>query len=537
MTASDGRHADAALVRRFRQAQTRRERTAVFADVVRQHGDAVLGRCAERLWPDADAAVAAACDVLTAARLVMADPAKLARPDQLRGWLLGIAVSEGLTSGVPRIDDINWEAVNARAAADIPEMRDSPARRAPLRHWLEQIAATLPEPRQRLFDLFVARGLDSRDAALELGSSIAEVRRLRRENRQAVLRAFEVTALAAAEAALDPPGSDAPGCGELRQILADAQRDSDRREGGRRHTAVLPVALRVTVTRHLSQCGTCQGRRDDCTGRWGSQLLPMLAGTELNEQVMEGLRAVPEPAGPRDALGARRRVASVGTTGMAVARKPAAAAGAGLLAALLLLAFVWPGFLHSTGAFVPRDSTAPSSHDPGSGGLSSTGAQPVTGTTGGVFGHTGGRQVPSGGAALLNSLPPQATGSLAAPSSTSPAPPVQHTVQPSTSAPAVQPASDPSPTGSPPAAQPTEVPSTPTTSPASTPPSTAAPPSSPSPTSPASTPPPSTESPAVPASSIAPSPTLTSSSTPSPTAPASSTAPSPTLAPSPPAPS
>src|SRR5262249_51272310 len=153
---------------------------------------------------------------------------------------------------------------------------------------------------------------------------------------------FEVTALAAA--ALDPSGSDAPGCGELRQVLADAQRDSGRQEGGRRHTAVLPVALRVTVTRHLSQCGTCQGRRDDCMGRWAPELLPMLAGTELNEQVMEGLRTVPELARPQDALGPHRRVASVGTARMAVARKAAAAAGAGLLAALLLLAFVWPGF-------------------------------------------------------------------------------------------------------------------------------------------------------------------------------------------------
>jgi hypothetical protein len=548
MTASDGRHADAALVRRFRHAQTRRERTAVFADVAARHGDAVLGRCAERLWPDADAAVAAACDVLVAARLVMADPAKLARPDQLRGWLLDITVSHVLPSGLPaRIDDINWEAVNARAAAGVPEMRDSPARRARLRHWLEQIVATLPESRQRLFDLFVARGLDSRGAARELGTSVAEVQRLRRENRQAVLRAFEVTALAAAEAALGAPGSGAPGCGELRQILADAQRDADRQEG-RRYTAVLPVALRVTVTRHLSQCGTCQSRRDDCTGRWAAELLPMLAGSELNEQVMQALRVLPELTRPRDALETRRRAAG------AVARKPAAASGAGLLAALLLLAFVWPGFLHSTVDFVPRDS-APSSHGPSGGGLSSTGAQPVTGTAGGVSGQTHGRQAPSGGAGLVNSLPPQTTGNLAAPSPpASPTPSAQHPVQPSASAPATQPASAPSPANppsalspSPSAPQPTEIPSTPPTSPASTPPSTTPPPStappssSSSPTSPASsTPPPSTVSPTVTASSTAPSPALTSSTpspfTASPTATASFTAPPPTLASSTPPP-
>jgi hypothetical protein len=549
MTASDGRHADAALVQRFRQAQTQRERAAVFAVVVRRHGDAVLGRCAERLWPDADAAVAAARDVLVAARLVMADPAKLPRPDQLQGWLLGIAVSDDLTPGPPaRIDDINWEAVNAYAAAGVPEMRDSTAWRASLRHWLEQIAATLPESRQRLFDLFVARGLDSRDAARELGTSVAEVRRLRRENRQAVLRAFEVTALAAAEAALDPR-SDAPGCGELRQILADARRD-----GGRRHTAVLPAALRVTVARHLGQCGTCQGRRDDCTGRWAPELLPVLAGTELNEQVTEDLRAVPELAQSRDAPEARRRAGGAGTAGTAVARKPAAAAGAGLLAALLLLAFVWPGFAHSTVDFVPRNS-APSSHDSSSADLSSTGDRPVTGTTDGASGQTNGRQAGTGGAGLVNSLPPQAARSLAAPSSSaSPAPPVQATAQPSASVPAAHPASGPSPTSSPPApspspsasaSAPTEVPSTPPTSPASAPPSPTLPSSpSPSPTSPASptpsstTPPPSTASPTAPASSAAPSPTLTSSapspsSTPTPTAPASS----PTLAPSTPAPS
>jgi DNA-directed RNA polymerase specialized sigma24 family protein len=549
MTASDGRHADAALVQRFRQAPTERERAAVFAVVVALHSEAVLGRCAERLWPDADAAVVAARDVLVAARLAMADPAKLPRPDQLRGWLLGIAVSDGLTPGLPaRIDDITWEAVNACAAAGVPEMRDSTAWRASLRHWLEQIAATLPESRQRLFDLFVAKGLDSRDAARELGTSVAEVRRLRREFRQAVLRAFGVTALAAAEAASDPR-SDAPGCGELRQILADARRDGDRQEGGRRHTAVLPVALRVTVARHLSQCGTCQGRRDDCTGRWAPELLPMLAGTELNEQVTEDLRAVPELARPRDAPEARRRADGAGTAGTAVARKPAAAAGAGLLAALLLLAFVWPGFVHSTVDFVPRDS-APSSHDP-----SSTGDRPVTGTSDGVSGQTDGRQVRTGGAGLVNSLPPQAARSLAAPSSpASPTPPVQATAQPSASVPVAHPVSGPSPASSPPALSPSpsapaEVPSTPPASPASVPPSITPPPSSssPSPTSPASsmppstTPPPSTASPTVPASSAAPSPTLTSSapspsSTPTSTAPASSTAPSPTLTPSTPAP-
>ena len=84
-------------------------------------------------------------------------------------------------------------------------MPDSPARLASLRQWLERIVATLPEPRQRMYDLFVTRGLDSRNAALELGTTVAEVRRLRRENRQAIVRAFEVTALAeAAEAAVAP---------------------------------------------------------------------------------------------------------------------------------------------------------------------------------------------------------------------------------------------------------------------------------------------------------------------------------------------
>ncbi len=520
MTASDGRHADAALVRRFRHAQTRRERTAVFADVAARHGDAVLGRCAERLWPDADAAVAAACDVLVAARLAMADPAKLARPDQLRGWLLDITVSHVLPSGLPaRIDDINWEAVNARAAAGVPEMRDSPARRARLRHWLEQIVATLPESRQRLFDLFVARGLDSRGAARELGTSVAEVQRLRRENRQAVLRAFEVTALAAAEAALGPPGSGAPGCGELRQILADAQHDSGRPEDARRPAAVLPVALRVTVTRHLSQCGTCQARRDDCMRRWGPELLPMLTGTELDEQVTEGLRAV--PARPRDALGVHRRAASAGTGGMAVARRAAAAAGAGLVAALLLLAFVWPGFLHSTADFVPRDSTVPSSPDPSSGGLSSTSARPATGTPDGASGQTDGRPADPSGGTLLNRLPSSATGSPAAPSSASPAPSVQHTLPPSTSAPAADPASTPSSspsalTPSSSATQPTAVPSAPSTSPAS------------------STPPPATATPTTPPSTTAPSsspsPTSTASSAPSSATP-SATAPSATAPP------
>ena len=549
MTTSDARHADAALVLRFRHAQTERERTAVFADVVRQHGDAVLGCCAARLWPDADAAIAAACDVLIAARLVMADSAKLARPDRLRGWLLGIAANDGLTSGLPaRIADINWEAVHAHVAADVPDMRDSPAMRASLRHWLEQIVATLPEPRQRLFDLFVASGLDSRKAALELGTNVAEVRRLRRENRQAILRAFEVTSLAAAEAALGAPGSDAPGCGELRQILADTQHDGDPQKGGRGHIAVLPTALRLTVARHLSQCGTCQGRRDDYTTLRAPALLPILAGAELNEQVMEDLYLAPELARPRHTPSFHRRAASVGTARTVVVRQPAAsaAAGAGLLVALLLLAFVWPGFLHSPAAFMPRDSTSPSSQNPRSGGPSGTGAPQVTGTIDGVPGHNYGRQVRPGAESLLSSLPPDSTGGLAAPpssSSASPTPPVRYAVRPSTPASSAQPTSGPSPTSSPPAPspsapRPTEVPSTPPTTspPPSTPPPTSPPPSTPPTTPPPTSTPSTTPTPSTPASSMAPLPTL-APSTPTPSTPASSMAPPPTLAPSTPAPS
>ena len=227
ITASDGRHADAALARRFRQAQARRERAAAFADVVRQHRGALLCSCAGRLWPDAEAAVAAAGKAFITARLAMADPVKLPHPDQLRAWLLGIAAQTCVMPGPASIDDINWEAVHARIAAGVPGTRNSPAQLVSPRHWLEQIVATLPEPRQRMYDLFAARGLDSRSAAVELGAGVAEVRRLRRENRQAILRAFEVTALAAAEAAPDEPWSKGPGCGELRQTLADAQHDGD----------------------------------------------------------------------------------------------------------------------------------------------------------------------------------------------------------------------------------------------------------------------------------------------------------------------
>jgi len=282
ITTNDGAQADAELVLRFRQALTERERTAVFADVVRQHGGAVLGSCAQWLWPDADAAVAAARGVLIAARLAMADSAKLTHPDRLRDWLLGIAGCGGLTSGPSAtIDDINWAAVQAHDARDTPEMPDSLAIGPSLRPWLQQIVATLPEARQRLYDLFVARSLDSRSAARQLGTDLAGVRRLRSENRQAILRAFEITALVAAETDPDPFGSRAPGCQELQQILADTQRDGDAHPGARRHPVVLPAALRLTVTRHVSQCATCQDQRDDRTARWAPELLPILACAEL----------------------------------------------------------------------------------------------------------------------------------------------------------------------------------------------------------------------------------------------------------------
>lgn len=75
--------------------------------------------------------------------------------------------------------------------------------------------ATLPQPRQEMYDLFVRRALDSRKAATELRTDVVEVRRLRRENREGILRAFEETALIAAEAGLDPWSREAAGCGEL----------------------------------------------------------------------------------------------------------------------------------------------------------------------------------------------------------------------------------------------------------------------------------------------------------------------------------
>jgi len=545
ISANEGGHADTALVRRFRQAQTRRERTAAFADVVRQHRDAVLCSCAARLWPDADAAVAAAGDVLLAARAAMADSAKLPRPDRLRAWLLGIAAQGHLRRGASAgIDDINWEAVH-RIADDVPEMPDLPARLASLRHLLEQIVLTLPEPRQRMYDLFVARGLDSRNAALELGTTVAEVRRLRRENRQAILRAFEVTALAATEAALDVVGGSTPGCGELRQILADAQLDGDPHEDRWRHTVVLPAALRLTVSRHLSQCGSCQDGSDDCMARWAPELLSILAGAELYEQVMDDAQLMPELRQPGPTPGAHRRVAPVRTVRTGVVRRAAvAAAGAGLLAALLLLAFVWPGFAHLTQA-----SAALSSQDLSTGHPNGSDTPQVTGTFNGVPDNNHGRPVPSGAAGLLNSLPPVAAKSSAAASPASLPPSVYYTVQPSVSptSSAVQPTSVRSTTSSPAAPspsvsspQPKTTSIAPSSAPATSSPTTSPPSPAPSTTSPAPSAAPSTAAPTTAApTTAAPS---AAPSTPAPTTPAPSPSPSsatdsPTASPSAPAPS
>lgn len=504
-TANDGGDADAALVRRFRQAQTRRESAAVFASVVRQHRAVVLAFCAERLWPDGDAAVAAASGVFMSASLAMADSAKLARPDLLRAWLLGIAAHGGFTSGQPaRIDDIKWDALQAAVATGVHVPRDFSGTRASVRHWLEQIVATLPEPRQRLYDLVVTRGLDSRKAALELGSNVAEVRRLRRENQQAILRAFEVTALAAAETASDP-GGEAPGCGELRQILADAPQDGDPREHGRRHIVVLPAALRVAVTRHLSQCGTCQGQRDDCMAWWAPELLPILAGAELSEQVMEDLRLMPEFGRPRTVPGAHRRVARVGAARSGFLRR-AGTTGGGLLVALLLLALVWPGFRHVTEASVHPGSTAPAPRGPSGSRLSTPRG---TGEIGIVPRRGSGPQVSGRAAGLLSDLPQAANGS-----STVPSPPVSQT-------PPVQPTAEPSTA---PASSPAQA--TSASAPASTPSAHASSPSAPQPT-----PSPSTSVPASPA----PTRTTSATATAAPTSAAAATPASATAAPSAPA--
>jgi len=472
---NDGEQADAALVGRFRQAVAKRVRAAVFDQVVREHRDALLGRCAERLWPDADASIAAAYDAFMVAYLAMDDPAKLPRPERLRDWLLGIAAEGEPASGPP-----------------------APARRAWSRGWLEQIVATLPEPRQQMYDLFVRRALDSRNAATELGTDIAGARRLRRENREAILRAFEVTAFAAAEADVDPLGGEPLGCGQLRQILSDARRGGDAHEGVRRDNFVLPPELRLTVTRHVGQCGTCRERRDDCMARWAQEILPIVAGAELNEQVIEDLRTIPESTRShraassgglsRGGRGVHAGAARAGVGRAVFTRRAAAAGGAGLLVMLLLLGFVQPGFFLSSAASAPR-GTSSSSKLPGSGGRGSGGDPQMIGT----FDEVPGRPVPSTTDGSSAGLPADGGGSTV-PTSSSATAPVHSTGQPSSSptSPSAHPTS-PSPSSSSPstptpsasAAGPTPVPTTPT-------PST---PASPTPSTPASTPPPSSPPP------------------------------------------
>ena len=234
----------------------------------------------------------------------------------------------------------NGRHAGARIGAGGTERRVSTARLQSTRRWLEQIVATLPEPRQRMYDLFVARGLDSRRAARELGTGVAEVRRLRRENRDAVLRAFEVTALAA-DAAQDEPWSEAPGCGELRQIMAAARDDA------RRRFVVLPAALRVIVVRHLSQCATCQARGDDCMAAWAPELLSIMGDAERHEQVMADTRSMQEPGQGGPVPGAHRRA------GTARNRRPARSdrrgAADGTAAARVRVARVSPRAARSPG--------------------------------------------------------------------------------------------------------------------------------------------------------------------------------------------
>ena len=485
----------------------------MFADAVRQHRDAVLSCCAERLWPDADAAVAAAAGVLVAARVAMADSARRPRPDRLRGWLLAIAAEACPMPGQPaRIEDVNWAAVQARSAVSPAALPDFPARLASLRPWLERIVATLPEPRQRMYDLFVTRGLDSRQAARELVTTVAEVRRLRRENRQAIVRAFEVTALAAAEVAAEPPGLGAPGCRELRQLLAEAPGgDGDPHEDGRRHPVVLSAALRLTVSRHLSECRACQHRRDDCMARWAPGLLPILADAELREQAMEDARSMPGLRPPGGVPGAHRRVEPARPATKIVIGRATAAAGAGLVAALLLLAFVWPGVLRGT-----RAATNVSSPDRNTAVTSGADAPTVAGTVGGTPDDSHGRAARPGASGLLSTLPPATTGSPAG----SAQPSVYFTVPPSTA-----------PTSSP--TQPSS-PSPSSSSSRSTSPTPSASASRPAPTSSASTPTPtpsaSATTPTATTSASTPTPSASASGTPepSPTASASASA-SPTL--------
>jgi hypothetical protein len=548
ITGNDRGQADAALVRRFRQAVAKRDRAAVFDAVVRDHRDAVLARYTERLWPDADAAVTAARDLFIVGYLAMSDPAKLTRPDRLRDWLLGISDHAELLSGLATgINALNWRALEASIEAGVPDMRGSAARRASLRHWLEQIVATLPEPRQQMYDLFVRRALDSRNAARELGTDAAEARRLRRENREAILRAFEVTAFAAAEAAPDPLGGETPGCGYVLQLMADAQRDGGMREGVRPESVVLPADLRLSVTRHVTECFACRDRRDACMARWAPELLPILASAELNEQVIEDLRTIPAPGRSHAGapatlrLGGNRgthRGAAAAATRRVNARR-AAMAGGGSLAALLVLGFVQPGFLLSPAASAPRGAAFSSSKAPSSGSLSSSGKPQIIGSA-----EASGRAAPTAIRSSSAGLPPIAgVTATPAPSFVTPTL-VPTTVQPSSSptsssaeptptsaspspSPSSSSSSRPSPSPSPSTTQPV-VSKTPTPTPTPTPTSTTP---TPTPSTSTSTPAPSSPAPSTSAASTSPASTSAASSSPAST-PAASTSPATSPAPS-----
>ena len=114
-------------------------------------------------------------------------------------------------------------------------------------------------------------------------------------------------------------------------------------------------------------------------GRWAPELLPILADAELHNQVMEDVQSMPGLRQPGAGPGAHRRVAPAGPVTKVVIGRAAAAAGTGLLAALLLLAFVWPGVLRGT-----RAATDASSPDRNKAISSGTDAPKVTHTVGGV---------------------------------------------------------------------------------------------------------------------------------------------------------
>jgi len=294
---------DAAQVRRFVEARTPEERGRVFEAFVQRHQPWVHAHCI-RQTGDVHAAADATQETFLAAW--RGGLRQIKQPEAVRGWLRTTASRQAIrqSSGasakkkkaavipVADVGDVPQLAAEQQARNEEQMNAAQLAGRVEAGILLaEKVAATLPAPHQRMYDLRMRRQLAGAELGAELGVSPDKAAKLADKFRIFLRNAVGATVLV----------RSGEGCDRLLAITAKAGPQGE----------VLEPGLRETAVRHISHCGTCEPRQAQLMMRYAPALVPLLYGAASPPAAEAG--GTLAPAGAQAAQAPRQPAAFMAT--------------------------------------------------------------------------------------------------------------------------------------------------------------------------------------------------------------------------------